>query len=83
MTLLIRIDGVLQSTKGKRPDADDIDGQARLPLLNESYYRDVLCEFGGFFAMGNFIDRVHRNLWIGFQPWRAVSQKVIGQYLHD
>ncbi|OAE33869.1 hypothetical protein AXG93_1921s1160 [Marchantia polymorpha subsp. ruderalis] len=68
--------GLSLSTKGKRPDADDIDGQARLPLLNESYYRDVLCEFGGFFAMGNFIDRVHRNLWIGFQPWRAVSQKV-------
>ncbi|KAG6555421.1 hypothetical protein Mapa_002648 [Marchantia paleacea] len=68
--------GLSLSTKGKRPDADDIDGQARLPLLNESYYRDVLCEFGGFFAMGNFIDRVHRNIWIGFQPWRAVSQKV-------
>ncbi|KAL3695814.1 hypothetical protein R1sor_009890 [Riccia sorocarpa] len=68
--------GLSLSTKGKRPDADDIDGQARLPLLNESYYRDILCEFGGFFAMANFIDRVHANIWIGFQPWRAASQKV-------
>ncbi|KAL2613752.1 hypothetical protein R1flu_025444 [Riccia fluitans] len=68
--------GLSLSTKGKRLDADDIDGQARLPLLNESYYRDVLCEFGGFFAMATFIDRVHTNVWIGFQPWRATSQKV-------
>ena len=67
----------MQSTRGKRPGDDDVDAQLRLPgLLNDSYYRNIFCEYGGFFALANRIDHVHKNAWIGFQPWRASSRKV-------
>ncbi|XP_073396654.1 uncharacterized protein [Physcomitrium patens] len=65
------------STHARRPTDDDVDAQERLPgLLNDSYYRNVLCEFGTFFAIANRIDVVHKNPWIGFQPWRASSRNV-------
>uniref|UniRef100_A0A2N9FPT6 Glycosyl transferase family 1 domain-containing protein n=1 Tax=Fagus sylvatica TaxID=28930 RepID=A0A2N9FPT6_FAGSY len=67
--------GYLQSTKGRRPGADDLDASARLPLLNNPYYRDILGEYGAFFAIANRIDRVHKNAWIGFQSWRATARK--------
>ncbi|XP_031504760.1 uncharacterized protein LOC116267270 [Nymphaea colorata] len=66
--------GIGLSTKGRRPGADDIDGSARLPLLNSGYYRDVLSEYGAFFAIANRIDRLHRNAWIGSQSWRAAAK---------
>ncbi|KAL8499835.1 hypothetical protein ACS0TY_019722 [Phlomoides rotata] len=66
--------GIGLSTKGRRPEADDIDGPARLPLLNDAYYRDVLEEYGAFFAIANRIDRIHKNAWIGFQSWRATAR---------
>ncbi|KAF3792817.1 hypothetical protein EJ110_NYTH10775 [Nymphaea thermarum] len=68
--------GIGLSTKGRRPGADDIDGSARLPLLNSGYYRDVLSEYGAFFALANRIDRLHRNAWIGSQSWRAAAKGV-------
>lgn len=68
--------GYLQSTKGRRPGAEDIDASARLPLLDNPYYRDILGEYGAFFAIANRIDRVHKNAWIGFQSWRATARKV-------
>jgi hypothetical protein len=72
-----------QSSKGRRPGADDIDASSRLLLLNDVYYRDILGEFGAFFALANRIDRVHKNSWIGFQSWRATAKKVIIKtYLH-
>ncbi|CAL9755317.1 unnamed protein product [Musa acuminata subsp. burmannicoides] len=67
--------GVGLSSKGRRPGADDIDASSRLPLLSNSYYRDVLGEYGAFFALANRIDRVHKNAWIGFQSWRASARK--------
>ncbi|KAG9448343.1 hypothetical protein H6P81_014471 [Aristolochia fimbriata] len=63
--------GIGLSTKGRRPGADDIDGPSRIPILNNPYYRDVLGEYGAFFAIANRIDRIHKNAWIGFQSWRA------------
>ncbi|KAH6786132.1 hypothetical protein C2S51_038587 [Perilla frutescens var. frutescens] len=66
--------GLGLSTKGRRPAADDIDAPARLSLLNHVYYRDVLGEYGAFFAIANRIDRVHKNAWIGFQSWRATAR---------
>ncbi|XP_020398012.1 uncharacterized protein [Zea mays] len=67
--------GVGLSSKGRRPGADDIDASSRLPLLNNVYYRDILGEFGAFFALANRIDRIHKNSWIGFQSWRGTARK--------
>uniref|UniRef100_A0A1D1Z063 D-inositol 3-phosphate glycosyltransferase n=1 Tax=Anthurium amnicola TaxID=1678845 RepID=A0A1D1Z063_9ARAE len=67
--------GIGLSSKGRRPGADDIDASSRLPILNNPYYRDVLGEYGAFFALANRIDRIHKNAWIGFQSWRAAARK--------
>ncbi|XP_042480684.1 uncharacterized protein LOC122061481 [Macadamia integrifolia] len=67
--------GIGLSTKGRRPGADDVDAPSRLPLLSDPYNRDILGEFGAFFAIANKIDRVHKNAWIGFQSWRATARK--------
>ncbi|KAK4382973.1 hypothetical protein Sango_2822700, partial [Sesamum angolense] len=66
--------GLGLSTKGRRPGADDVDAPSRLPLLNNGYFRDVLGEYGAFFAIANRIDRIHKNAWIGFQSWRATAR---------
>ncbi|XP_071691095.1 uncharacterized protein [Rutidosis leptorrhynchoides] len=68
--------GIGLSTKGRRPRRDDIDAPSRLPVLNTPYYRDVLGDFGAFFAIANRIDRIHKNAWIGFSSWRATARKV-------
>ncbi|CAM6088307.1 unnamed protein product [Calypogeia fissa] len=68
--------GLSLSPHERRPLLDDVDGGSRLGLLNDSYYRDVLCDVAGFFSIAKLIDRLHRNAWIGFQPWRAVSKQV-------
>lgn len=57
---------------------EDVDAPSRLPLLSSSYYRDILGEYGAFFAIANRIDRIHKNAWIGFQSWRATARKVCG-----
>ncbi|KAL6534773.1 hypothetical protein OROGR_013448 [Orobanche gracilis] len=64
----------IKSTKGRRQGVDDIDAPSRLPLLNNAYYRDLLGEYGAFFAIANRIDRIHKNAWIGFQSWRATAK---------
>ncbi|KAL0379450.1 UNVERIFIED_CONTAM: hypothetical protein Sangu_0009300 [Sesamum angustifolium] len=66
--------GIGLSTRGRRPGADDIDAPSRLPVLSNAYYRDVLEEYGAFFAIANRIDRIHKNAWIGFQSWRATAR---------
>lgn len=68
--------GLSLSAKGRRAGADDMEAADRLPLLNDSYYTDVLCEHGGFLAIANRVDRIHKNPWIGFQSWRATGRKV-------
>ncbi|KAF3439932.1 hypothetical protein FNV43_RR18210 [Rhamnella rubrinervis] len=60
---------------GRRRGADDVDAPSRLPLLNNPYYRDILGEYGAFFAIANRIDRMHKNAWIGFGSWRATARK--------
>lgn len=65
----------LQSTKVRRLGGDDVEAALRLPSLNESHHHDLLCEFTGLFAIAHRIDRVHKNDWIGFQPWRAAVAK--------
>ncbi|KAI5063832.1 hypothetical protein GOP47_0020502 [Adiantum capillus-veneris] len=67
--------GVSLLSRQKRPVHDDIDVAVRLPLLNNTYYEEVLCEFGALFAIANRIDRVHKNSWIGFQSWKAFGRK--------
>lgn len=54
-----------------------MDAVGRLPLLNDSYYRDLLCEMGGMLAVANKVDNIHKRPWIGFQSWRAAGRKVI------
>ncbi|GAA0139496.1 transferase [Lithospermum erythrorhizon] len=67
--------GLRLSTRGRRPGSDDVDAPSRLPLLSNGYYRDLLGEYGAFFAIANRIDRVHKNAWIGFQSWRITAKK--------
>ena len=65
-----------QSTRARRLKSDDVDAVGRLPLLNESYYQDILCEIGGMFAIANGVDNIHKRPWIGFQSWHAAGRKV-------
>jgi hypothetical protein len=65
-----------QSKGGRRPRSDDVDAVMRLSILDNPYYRDLLCEFGAMFAIANRIDTVHKLPWIGFQSWRAAGRKV-------
>ncbi|KAL5718715.1 hypothetical protein ACHQM5_011592 [Ranunculus cassubicifolius] len=47
--------GIGLSTKGRRPGEDDIDAPSRLSILSTPYYRDVLGEYGAFFALANLL----------------------------
>ncbi|CAI6002012.1 unnamed protein product [Closterium sp. NIES-65] len=69
--------GVSLSRSSRRPNLyDDVNAWARLPMLASPYYRDVLCDFAAMLAINYRIDRVHRNPWIGFQPWRVRAENV-------
>ncbi|KAA0057129.1 hypothetical protein IC582_005752 [Cucumis melo] len=68
--------GLSLSTRALRLKSDDVNAVGRLPLLNDSYYLDALCEIGGMFAIANKIDNIHKRPWIGFQSWRASGRKV-------
>ncbi|CAN6294402.1 unnamed protein product [Urochloa humidicola] len=68
--------GVTLSKGGRRPRSDDVDAVTRLSVLDNPYYRDLLCEFGAMFAIANRVDSVHKLPWIGFQSWRAAGKKV-------
>ncbi|XP_020222304.1 uncharacterized protein LOC109804837 isoform X2 [Cajanus cajan] len=66
--------GLSLSRRAQRQSSDDVDAVGRLPILNDTYYRDILCEMGGMFAIANRVDSIHRRPWIGFQSWRAAEQ---------
>ncbi|XP_023550213.1 uncharacterized protein LOC111808462 isoform X1 [Cucurbita pepo subsp. pepo] len=68
--------GLSLSTRALRLRSDDVNAVGRLPLLNDSYYLDILCEIGGMFAIADKIDNIHKRPWIGFQSWRASGRKV-------
>ncbi|KAJ0103599.1 hypothetical protein Patl1_05986 [Pistacia atlantica] len=68
--------GLSLSTAARRLRSDDVDAVGRLPLLNFTYYRDILCEIGGMFSIANRVDSIHKRPWIGFQSWRAAGRKV-------
>ncbi|KAF3434117.1 hypothetical protein FNV43_RR25220 [Rhamnella rubrinervis] len=68
--------GLSLSTRARRSRSDDVNAVSRLPLLNITYYRDILCEIAGMFAIANKVDNVHKRPWIGFQSWRAAGRKV-------
>ncbi|MED6108875.1 hypothetical protein PIB30_028338 [Stylosanthes scabra] len=67
--------GLSLSRKAQRKSSDDVDAVGRLPLLNDTYFRNILCEMGGMFAIANRVDSVHMRPWIGFQSWRAAGRK--------
>jgi glycosyltransferase involved in cell wall biosynthesis len=69
--------GLSLSSKDRRLSSDDVDAADRLPLLNDTYYRDILCEIGGMFSVANKVDSIHMRPWIGFQSWRAAGRKVV------
>ncbi|KAK6929129.1 Glycosyl transferase, family 1 [Dillenia turbinata] len=60
----------------RRSRSDDVDAVGRLPFLNETYYRDILCEIGGMFSIAYKVDDIHKRPWIGFQSWRAAGKQV-------
>ncbi|RWR97248.1 Glycosyl transferase [Cinnamomum micranthum f. kanehirae] len=68
--------GLSLSTRERRSTSDDVDAVGRLSLLNDTYYRDRLCEIGGMFSIANQVDNIHKIPWIGFQSWRAAGRKV-------
>ncbi|KAF9674942.1 hypothetical protein SADUNF_Sadunf10G0180100 [Salix dunnii] len=68
--------GLSLSTKARRSRSDDVDAVARLPLLSESYYKNMLCEIGGMFSVAIRVDGIHKRPWIGFQSWHAAGRKV-------
>ncbi|XP_077225946.1 UDP-Glycosyltransferase superfamily protein isoform X2 [Tasmannia lanceolata] len=68
--------GLSLSTRARRSKSDDVDAVSRLPLLNDTYYRDLLCEIGGMFSIANRVDGIHKIPWIGFQSWRAAGRQV-------
>ncbi|XP_048231729.1 uncharacterized protein LOC8281295 isoform X2 [Ricinus communis] len=68
--------GLSLSSKSRRSRSDDVDAVGRLPILNDTYYRDILCEIGGMFSVANVVDNIHQRPWIGFQSWRAAGRKV-------
>lgn len=68
--------GLSLSRRATRLRSDDVDAVHRLPILNDTYYRDILCEMGGMFSIAYKVDNIHRRPWIGFQSWRAAGRKV-------
>ncbi|KAA8539217.1 hypothetical protein F0562_025909 [Nyssa sinensis] len=68
--------GLSLSARAQRLRSDDVDAIGRLPLLNDSYFRDILCEIGGMFSIAKGVDNIHKRPWIGFQSWRAAGRKV-------
>ncbi|KAK8552749.1 hypothetical protein V6N13_121132 [Hibiscus sabdariffa] len=67
--------GLSLSRRARRLTSDDVDAVGRLPLLNDTYYRDLLCEVGGMFSIANRVDNIHKRPWIGFQSWHAAGRK--------
>ncbi|KAF5467003.1 hypothetical protein F2P56_016877 [Juglans regia] len=67
--------GLSLSSRARRLRSDDIDAVGRLPILNDSYYKNILCEAGGMFSIANRVDNIHGRPWIGFQSWRAAGRK--------
>lgn len=74
--LFVTIHFICQSRRARRLTSDDVDAVGRLPLLNSTYYRDLLCEVGGMFSIANRVDSIHKRPWIGFQSWQAAGRKV-------
>ncbi|WVZ57530.1 hypothetical protein U9M48_007906 [Paspalum notatum var. saurae] len=66
----------MEEARGRRPRSDDVDAVTRLSVLDNLYYRNLLCEFGAMLAIANRVDTVHKLPWIGFQSWRAAVRKV-------
>ena len=65
-----------QSAAARRLRSDDVNAVGRLPILNDTYYRDILCEIGGMFSIAKKVDDIHGRPWIGFQSWHAAGRKV-------
>lgn len=76
MPIILNFSLVLQSkvTQGSR--MHDVVAVDRLSLLNNTYYKDLLCEYGGMLAVANRLDAIHKTPWIGFQSWRTAGRKV-------
>ncbi|XP_020588819.1 uncharacterized protein LOC110030446 [Phalaenopsis equestris] len=68
--------GISLSRSARRPRSDDLDAISRLPILNNSYYKDIFCEFGAMLSIANKVDSIHKIPWIGFQSWHASGRKV-------
>lgn len=68
--------GLSLTTSARRLRSDDVDAVDRLPVLNDTYYRDIFCDIGGMFSIAFRVDKIHKRPWIGFQSWHAVGSKV-------
>ncbi|KAK0592582.1 hypothetical protein LWI29_021689 [Acer saccharum] len=68
--------GLSLSSAARRLRSDDVDAVGRLPFLNNTYYRNILCEIGGMFSIAKRVENIHIKPWIGFQSWHATGRKV-------
>lgn len=68
--------GISLSKRARRSRSDDVDAVSRLPILNDTKYKDLLGEAGAMFSVANKVDTIHKIPWIGFQSWRAAGRKV-------
>lgn len=69
--------GLCQSASQARPGGSDIDAPNLHELLRETYYQNLLCEYGGFFALAaNMGSLQAATPWLGFQSWEAADKKV-------
>lgn len=69
--------GLCLDSKSSLHTADDLLASERLSVLQNPFDRNNLCEVGGMFSVAFHIDRIHKQPYIGFQPWQATAQNVV------
>ena len=59
-----------------RPNSTDIDAPAHLPVLTDSTYQGLICEYGAIFAVRKRLPDFQKGAnWVGFQSWRAAQKE--------
>ena len=59
-----------------RPNTTDIDAPARLPILMDSVYQGLICEYGAIFSVRKHLEEFQKGAnWVGFQSWRAAEKE--------
>eukprot|EP00271_Cylindrocystis_brebissonii_P007023 TRINITY_DN2009_c0_g1_i2.p1 TRINITY_DN2009_c0_g1~~TRINITY_DN2009_c0_g1_i2.p1 ORF type:complete len:491 (-),score=32.58 TRINITY_DN2009_c0_g1_i2:204-1676(-) len=58
-----------------RPNSHDVDASLLFPLIQDSAYQALICEYGAMFALANNWDALQGSSeWAGFISWRAAQK---------